>query len=167
MKKNLFTYLILIFAVSSAATLPFAKGFKYTSAEGKFSISFPGEFKTETTDQDEAKTVKTSATLGDLTYFASYTLHQIKMSEPESLAGTSLEAFTEATGGSITSQSEWKIKEHKGVKATISLEEQKSKIQYQVILVGQLQYQILVVAPNASWYQKTADTFFKSFKLGK
>ena len=167
MKKYSSTFLIVSIVLLTAAFMPAGKGNVYSTKEGKFSVTFPAAFKTEITEQESAKTIKTSAAVGDQTYFASYTLHEVEMTDPESLAETSLEAFTEATGGTLSDKNAWKIKAHNGLKAIITLEEQDAKIQYHVILVGQLQYQIIVVGPEASWEQKPADGFFKSFKLMK
>jgi hypothetical protein len=45
------------------------------------------------------------------------------------------------------------------------LSELSASCQYRVVLAGQIQYQIIVVAPVGSYDSKTAGKFFKSLKL--
>lgn len=144
-----------------------AQNQKYKSEEGKMSITFPAAFESDVADTGDAKIMKISATNGEQTFFASYTLHTVALTDRELLAETSLESFTETTGGTMAYKKSWNMNGEKGFIALIELEEQKAYLQYQVILIGNIQYQIVVVAPKASWNQKSADKFLKSFKVQK
>ncbi len=167
MKKNAFLVLIACFVLFTTAFAPLAKGHKYSSEEGKMSIVFPNEFEIEESDLENVKVVKITATHDELFLFASYSLHKTEITNHESLAELSVQSFAESITGTINGQSEWKVKKHNGLKAMMELAENESRVQYNVILVGDIQYQLVVVAPQDSWDQEAADTFFKSFKLKK
>ena len=145
----------------------YAQKYPLKSAEGKMSVVFPGAFETEKTENDEIKIIKMSATVGEQTFFASYSVHSLALTDRESLAKISLESFIETTGGTLTSNKSWKLKGEKGIIAEIELAEQAARLIYQVILIGSIQYQIVVVAPNEAWNQKSANRFVKSFKVQK
>ena len=167
--KNYFLTLFLAgLSLLSFTYNPTAKGFKFTSEEGKFSIVFPSSFQSETiTQENNTKTVKISAEAKNQNYMATYTIHQMEMNNPGSLAQTSLDAFVEAAKGTVQNQSEWKIKNNPGIKSIILLDGQDAKIEYRVIIVGKIQYQVIIVSPNKLWDQKAADVFYKSFSLMK
>ncbi len=156
---------IILFIASSFTTA--SKGYKYSSNEGKYSISFPGTFEESKSQNENSISVKVSATVGQSTYFTSHTVHTVEMTDNQMLAEVSLDSFTESLGGSITKKSDWVIKKHKGLKASIDIPQYDAKAEYQIVIIGQIQYQIVAVAPTSSWDQKSADAFFKSFKVKK
>ena len=162
---NLLVLLCVVFLTS--AVVPPAKGYKYSSKEGKMTVSFPSEYEVTTTDAESAVTVKVSAVEGERTYFASYTLHDTPLSDREGLAQVSLDSFNETLKGTIINQSTWSLKGQKGLYAKITIPDLDAKIDYHVILVGQIQYQLVVLATQPQWDQKKADAFVKSFKMMK
>lgn len=155
---------ITFLAVSMA---PSGEKKTYTSAEGKMSLTFPGEYEVGELDAGDATTTKISALVDDVTYFGSYTLHTTEMTNPVSLAQTSMDAFVETLGGEIIQQSVWKIKKNKGLQADIDLKSTGAKVQYHVIIVGQIQYQLAVVASYDKWDKKKFTAFAKTFKILK
>lgn len=159
----------LILFVLFTATLALAAPpkYKFTSKEGKYSVVFPAEFKSETVKKEYATTIKTTAMLSNQTFLASYTIHEQELGDRKELATVSLESFVDGVSGKITKQSEWKIKKNSGIKATISLSEKDATVEYWVILIGQIQYQVTSVAANSNWDQKAADAFLRSFKVMK
>ena len=168
MSRQLLTMsLLLCVAFFSIAFAPDAKKYPYTSVEGKMSIKFPAAYEVDSNPSGKVTTVKITTTLNEQTFFASYSLHETEDMDHEKMAKVSLQSFSERVGGEITEESVWQVKKDKGVKAVIDMAEQESKVQYQVILVGNIQYQIVVVASYDAWDQKAADKFFKSFKIKK
>lgn len=167
MKNKAITLLPICFLFLSASIVPPSKNFKYKSEEGKMSVTFPAAYESTTDEKENIKIVKITTEVNEQTFFASYTVHQQQMEDRESLAELSLDSFTETTEGTITQKSAWKIKKNKGYKAMIDLNKQNAQIQYQAIIIGQLQYQLVVVAPKNKWDQKAADRFLKSFKVRK
>jgi len=167
MKTQLLTLMLIFFVFPAIPINPPEKGAYYSSSAGKFSIVFPTQYKIETTDNGDTETVKISSTNNDQTYFASYTVHTVELTGLEDLAEVSLNSFSEQLGATISGQSEWKVNKNSGLEATMYLKDQDAKVQYYVLLVGQIQYQLIVLATNSSFDQKAADAFIKSFKLDK
>lgn len=155
----------LLFLFTSFAPSP--KGFPYQSNEGKLSVVFPGDFTTERTEGDNNFTVKTSCNVNNQTYFVSYTMHSLELTDPLDLAETSYDSFITVLKGVMVSKAEWKVKEHKGIKAMIDLPDNGSKLEYRVIIVGNIQYQLIALAANIDYNDKDAASFFKSFKMEK
>jgi hypothetical protein len=143
---------------------------KYSSEQGKMSIVFPAAYETsEISTSEDMQTLKTTSQLGDMTYFASYTLHSIPMENPEDLAKESLDAFVAQLNGVLMEQEIWKVKKHNGQLAhiTLQIEDANARIEYRVIIIGQLQYQIIAMTDADTWDSKTVKKFMKSFKVKK
>lgn len=167
MKNHLLTLMLICFVFPTIAINPPEKGFYYSSSAGNFSIVFPTQYKIETTDNGDSETVKISSTSNEQTYFASYTVHSVELTDLKELAEVSLNTFSEQLGATVSEQSEWKVNKNSGLKATMNMAEQDIKVQYFVIIVEQVQFQLIVLAKNSSFDQKAADAFIKSFKLDK
>ena len=167
MKTIYRTSIILILLLLSVSYTQAQKSVAYKSEEGKFSIKFPGEFKENITEKESAKTVKIQCELEKSNYFASYSLHKVDIDDPLEMAEVSLESFTEAIHGVVVTRTEWKIKKNEGLKALIDLPDNGAKLEYRVILVGNIQYQLIVIAVDGAIDKKKANAFFKSFKLKK
>ena len=138
---------------------------KYTSEEGKFSIKFPGEYAVEIDDNEKAKTVKPMCTLNGQTYLASYTLHQTEMIDHDEMEEISVDSFGEAIQAELLSKSVWQVDEQSGIIAFFKIADADIKVEYRVMLVEQLQYQVIVLAANSDYDEGLAAKFFKSFKL--
>ena len=141
---------------------PAKGGEKISWNDGKISMVFPGAVITEVQESDGAKTMNGSTTVDNVTYFLGWTLHSLELVDPVSLAEVSLESFTEATGGEITSREKYMYKKHEGISAHISLGESGALI-YKVVIIGQDQIQ-MVVASEKGEFGSAATKFFKSFK---
>lgn len=157
-----FSFVFFTFALGAQA-----KGFPYASVEGKMSIVFPGEYTSVTENFDYGKTIKVNAEFSNLTYFASFTLHTIPLTDHYELAVAGMESFVESLEGKIESKTDYYVKKNHGVRASITVESLNLKVDYISILVGDIQYQLVVASEKSSWVQKMADTFFKSFKIKK
>jgi hypothetical protein len=166
MTRSTSVFLLLSLFLLTIAAAPAAKKFKYQSAEGQMAIKFPAAYEvSEEASNEDFKTIKVSTTVGEQTYFASYTVHAVSLDEPEALTRHSLDAFNDRVGGEIQSTSDWKVKDSKGIIAHINMEAQGAKIEYRALIRSNIQYQILVVGPPASWDQTGVEAFFKSFKV--
>lgn len=137
---------------------------KYTSEDGKMSISFPSKPEESVTDNEMITTIKLSSEYNQKTYFVGLTTHKNSLEEesPQELARVSLDAFTESTKGAITSESVFKYKKNEGLQADIKLDG--GYLKYKVILIGQHQYQLVVISENDN-FGKDTEKFFKSFKV--
>ena len=130
-------------------------------------MQFPAKPEISETKKEDATTYKATATKGQTTYFVGFTVHQTQMMDHQELAQVSLDAFAETLGGIITEQSDWKYKKNLGRQAVVELKEQDARVDYKVILVDQIQYQLVIVSPKADHDAKVAKKFFKSFKMKK
>ncbi len=144
--------------------------FVYKSADFNISIIFPMVFE-ETLNQEEEDgkirkkaTVKGSDNSGN--YFVSVTKHVVKMTDHVNMAEVSMNSFVETIKGEIKSEGAFMYKQHGGKDAVIYLDAQKTYVHYRAILIGDYQYQILVLVDKES-RSKSIDDFFKSFKTLK
>lgn len=149
-----------------ASMVPPAK-VKYISKEGKFSITFPATYESKDMGTESYTSIQTTTQFEDQLFFITYNVHGTELTDHEGLAETSLNSFSEAMNGKITSNNTWTVKKNNGLKAKIEVEEYGLVADYGVVLVGQIQYQIAVVSATDKWNQERSDAFFKSFKLSK
>lgn len=144
--------------------------YKYESAEFNISIVFPMAFE-ETLGQKEVegkiqKKTSVKGSDGSGHYLASVTKHVVQMRNHVEMADISMNAFVETTKGEIKTQAAFMYKEHEGRDAVIYLPAQQSYVHYRVILIGDYQYQIVVVSDIESRSKAISD-FFNSFKTLK
>ena len=139
----------------------------YVSTEGKLMITFPASYESQDMSTEDYTSIQTQANYDDQLFFVTYNIHNTELKEHEALAQTSLDSFSGAMGGTITSQNTWKVKKHNGLKARVDIEGLGLIADYGVVLVGQIQYQVAVVSATDKWNQARSDAFFKSFKLKK
>lgn len=137
---------------------------KYVTEKGKASIKFPAEYSVEEDNSDLTSTTKVMASLDDNIFMFSFSIHETTLSDHYMLAQTSLTSFNDEVGGRIISETDYVYDDYKGRSAEIELEEQNVTLYYRVILVGQIQYQMVVVAQSGNIVKKK-DKFFNSFKL--
>jgi len=156
----------LLLVLFLAASFVPPKGFLYKSEEGKMSVVFPGEYSTDRTDSESAVTIKTICSYYDQTFFASYTLHEVEIVEHADMAETSYESFISSVNGELSTKSEWRIKDNIGLKAIMALPND-VRLEYRVILVGNIHYQLVYMAEESIYDNKAAESFFDSFKLKK
>jgi len=168
MKKAFLGALLLLLFIGSTSIASAPKP-KYTSTEGKMSVTFPAgsEFITTESDSEGTKTVKTQAQYNNMVFFVAYTIHETVLPEEENLAQVSVDSFTEALGASITEQSDWKVGKKTGVQVELAVEEGELVGEYRAVIIGQYQYQITAVGAASDWDQATVDKFMKSFKVKK
>lgn len=152
-----FTFIAVSFASSSAKNV-------YSTMEGKMKISFPGEYEVSKMDENTTKIV---SVVDNANYFCTFTINDVTLVDPEGLAQSSLDGFNEVLEGTINNKSVWKIQKHKGLKAEIDVTSIQAKVQYHVVLVGKIHYQMVVIAGYKDFDQKKVDAFMKSFKMLK
>jgi hypothetical protein len=83
------------------------------------------------------------------------------------MAQVSYDTFLSSIGGKEILKSAWDIKKNIGLKAIIDMPEDETRLEYRVILVGNIQYQLVVLAINSVYDGQAAAAFFDSFKLSK
>ena len=83
------------------------------------------------------------------------------------MADISVDTFGKAINATSSSKTEWNVGDYKGLTAIYELDESNVKVEYRVILIGQIQYQIIYLAAKENYNEKVAGKFFNSFKLKK
>ncbi len=166
--KNIAQSLLMVGLVFTLASIAPAKTVKkYKSKEGKMSVVFAGAYEVNTDKGDSYTTTKISSSVSEIVYFASFTQHTEPLTDREELCQVSLDSFNETLNGDLSNQRAWNISGSKGITADIYLAEQQAKIQYRVVIIGQIQYQFAVIAPKDDWNGASAEAFMKSIKLKK
>jgi len=135
----------------------------------KFQARFPGEITTKTTEKEKLTTHKFNCTLHDVVYFIGASVHKVEMTDHENMAKISLESFAKTLNGEVDAEKEWILKGNKGMQAIINVPSMGATIDYRVILIGQIQYQVVLTYANDNpdYSSEMAETFFKSFKVKK
>lgn len=144
-----------------------AKGFKYVSEEGKFSINFPSEVSTQDMSTTSYKSIQAQSNLKDQLFFATHNIHETTLTDQEALAETSLKSFVDAMQGTIISQEKWVVNKNNGLKAKLDIPSLNLIGEYNIVIIGQIQYQLAVVSELDNWSQVETDKFLKSFKVKK
>lgn len=116
-------------------------------------------------DEEDYVTYKVSSQKDKIVFFANYTIHELELADAEQLSKTSLEAFNEAVEGEIVSSGDWKVGSSKGLQAVIEMSATKHKVNYRAILVGNIQYQLVVFSEAENWNQQLSNDFMQSFTL--
>lgn len=141
-------------------------GQTYKSEEGKFKIKFPGAIDITEKEKEKYKTTQITCTVNENVYFVVCTTHSAPMKKPKELAKVSLDSFVESLSGKISTKSDWDIKGNSGYIAVINIDKT-SVIHYRVVIVGQIQYQVVVIGKKTNYEEEVAKKFFKSFKICK
>ncbi len=160
------TLFILLVGITSLAPAP---KYKYTASEVKMSVTFPAEFTTENSGNENYKMVKTQAIDGDMVFFVTYSIYDDDFDDSQSstFLDVSVDAFTEALGADIQKRSEWIVNKKEGVSVTLNSDENDLTGDYRVIFLNKTQFQITAISKKEGWDAKKAKKFFKSFKVGK
>lgn len=137
---------------------------KYNAEEGKVKIKFPFPYEIVEEQKENVKTVKIQGKNGEDLFYLAYTIHTAKLDDNEHLAEVSLESFAETLHGKIVQQEEYIINDQSGVKAKIVMQDVGAEIYYRAIIIGQIQYQLIVLDVSKS-FQKERDEFFDSFRI--
>ena len=164
---RLFTLLFALMLGFVATPVSAQKWVKYKEKSCKCKIKFPVQPEEDVTEKEDATTYKISAQVNDQTFFFGYTVHGVTMVDHENMAKISLDAFNEQLGGEVRGERAWEISGATGRQATLDLKEQGAVCMYKVVLIGQMQYQVVVIAPLSTLDKDAADDFFASFKPKK
>ena len=144
------------------------KWYTYENQEIKMSVKFPAQFEESTTEKEKTTTYKAQMQGGGMLFLASGSLHKSSLeSDIDGLLETSLESFAESLKGKIISTERIELKGAQGSYSVLTLGEDKTKLEYRVFLKGNKQYQIISAQLEGEYDQKTADEFYKSFKIMK
>ena len=163
--RNLFfTFIVLML---SAHFINAQGYYVYTNEEANCSVTFPGEYESETSENEEATTIKIVCNKDGFTYLLSFSFHKNKMVDHEEMADVSYDSFLTTVGGEAVSKKKWKIDGYKGVKATIDMPENQAMVEYRVVLVGDIQYQMAAMALYDSYDEDLAKEFCESFRFLK
>ena len=142
---------------------------KVKSKEGKFEMEFPAEPKLEKKEKDDSKTFQYQLTHNEVIYMASAVVHSTKLDveglSKETLAESSLDAFAKVMGGKILKKGDFKIGKNKGKSCSIENKDKGFLCYYRCIIIGQIQYQFIIMnAPSADDIE-SRDQYFNSIKI--
>lgn len=141
----------------------------YKSKPAKFSIDFPAEAKEEKLEDEETVSYQYQSSLEDVIYMASAVIHETKLNVEgltiEDLTNSSLEAFANVMGGEMKDSGDIKIGKNKGKYCILYNQEKGFMCYYRCIIVGQIQYQFIVINAPANDDKKTREKFFKSIAI--
>jgi len=137
---------------------------KYNAEEGKVKIKFPFSYEITEEQKEKVKTVKVQAKNGEDLFYLAYTIHTAKLNDNEHLAEVSLESFAETLHGRIIQQEEYQVNDQIGVRAKIAMQDVGAEIYYRAIIIGQIQYQLIVLDVSKS-FQEEREEFFDSFRI--
>lgn len=153
-------------AVAQSAKPAKPKWHAYSTEVGKIKAKFPGNPTLENQDTEIGKKHTATARFGENTYMISYVIHTTTLAEQDKLADASLAAFRDKVKGQVLNQSPWTVKKAgTGIRASIAMPDKDAKVEYRVVLIGQIQYQIIVVAPSDKYDAKVAEKFLKKVKI--
>lgn len=163
MKTYAYFISLLVFSILLAPVIHGQDIHDFKSVEGKCSATFPGEYNIDSNETEYAKVVKVMCNTNTHTFLLSYSLHKNKMDDHENMAEVSYESFIEAVGGQELSKEKWEINGHKGLKAIIEMPANNSKVDYRVVLVGDIQYQLASIASDKNYDEAVIAAFNDSF----
>lgn len=139
----------------------------YKSVDFNVSIAFPLVFEESLEDTEvEGKIQKSVEVVGNDssgTYLLLITKHVMDLEDHLNLAIESMDEFATTLQSEIKSQKSFTYKSHEGKEALLYLEKQKYYVHYRVILIGNFQYQTVVITQNQQKSEKI-DNFLNSFK---
>ena len=163
MKTYAYFISLLVFSILLAPVIQGQDIYEFKSVEGKCTVTFPGEYNIDSDETEYAKVVKVMCNTDSHTFLLSYSLHKNEMVDHQNMAEVSYDSFIEAVGGQELSKEEWEINGQKGLKATIEMPANNSKVDYRVILVGEIQYQLASIASNQNYDEAAIAAFNDSF----
>jgi hypothetical protein len=169
MLKNILKYnsiflLTLFIFIGQSNVSAQAKWEKHYSENGKFEIKIPGLVEENVLSEETTTTYKFHLQGGETEYLATGTVHEYNLDiDSLDLETVSLESFAETVKGNIAQKSAWKVGKYSGIKAII--ENDQLYIDYRILIIGNMQFQVVAYAPPGKFDTKSAGKYFKSFKL--
>lgn len=139
----------------------------FSSHIGKAKIKFPEKPEVVVKQSKKGDAYACNAYLGDIIFMFTFVMHNGKISSDPKRVQKSLDSFISASRAKVIDQSEFSYKKHTGKNATVTLPGKGLIIDYRVLIVKQVEYQYMVVSPEAERNEKLIKKFFKSFKLLK
>jgi len=163
----------LIFAFASAnppytSSFPPTKGgewIKYFSKPGNVEILFPVKYETNFQETTDGKVTTVTANNGDTKYLLIWTILKDKAPTDYEASKSAMTKFKDSYKGNIKEEDKFKHKKSVGVKAIILIPDKNITLNYKVIIVNKIMYQVAVFSPTASINKKDLGKFIKSFEI--
>ncbi len=177
-KINFFLLFICVFTTTiftTKANQPFpnsslsTKGgdwVKYFSKPGYIEIYFPVKYENSFQETTEGKVTTVTAKNGGADFLLIWTI--LKDNAPtgyEASNTAALTKFKDSYKGEIKEQEKFKQKKSEGIEAIILIPAQNLTVNYKVIIVKNILYQIAVFSPTANINKKDVNKFMKSFEI--
>ncbi|MCB0478007.1 MAG: hypothetical protein KDC84_07580 [Crocinitomicaceae bacterium] len=170
MKKHLsilFVLTLVLFPLTSTAQ----KWVKYECRDAKFAAQFPMTPEEKVEDSEQGKSYTATVTQGNTVYMASALIHttnlQVAGLDQQTLASTSLDAFEKALGATKVTKKNYYSRNDVGLDAEIIVPGFANPILYRVIVIGQIQYQVVVMQKEGKAKKGTMYKFINAFKVLK
>lgn len=176
-KIRLFMVFIGIFALTIASMktsqantykLPIFNGgdwVKYFSKPGFVEIYFPVQYENKFQETTDGKVTTVTATSGETKYMLIWTILKDNAATDFAASKAAMTKFKDSYNGQVKEEDKFKMKKCEGVEALILIPEKNLTLNYKVIIVNKIMYQIAVISPTASIDKKNVNKFMKSFEI--
>lgn len=137
---------------------------RYHSPEGKFSISFPGEYAESEQTYDKGRMVNVTAAKDDNMFWVNYTIFKNPVDGNELiLVKEALDNFAIEQGCSLESKRENIFLTHKCIDAVLKTADGATNIYLRVFFVKDIRYELAVMSSKD--LSGTSGKFFQTFVL--
>jgi hypothetical protein len=137
---------------------------KYFSKPGNVEIYFPVQYENSFKETPDGKVTTITAKNGDTDYLLIWTILKDNTSGYEA-SKAAMVKFKDSYKGDLKEEEKYKEKKCEGVKALIVIPDKNITINYQVIIVNKIMYQLAVFSPTANINKKDMNKFMKSFNI--
>jgi len=138
---------------------------KYFAKPGNVEIYFPVQYDNNFKETSEGKVTTVTAKDGSTDYLLIWTILKDNAPTGYEASKTAMLKFKDAHKGEIKEEDKFKSKKCEGVEATILIPSQSLTVNYKVIIVNKIMYQIAVISPTATINKKDVSKFMKSFEI--
>jgi hypothetical protein len=138
---------------------------KYFSKPGFVEIYFPVQYDNNFQETADGKTTTVSAKNGGTEYLLIWTILKDNAPTGYDASKTAMSKFKDSYKGEIKEEDKFKMEKTEGVEALILIPDKNLTLNYKVIIVNKIMYQIAVFSPTATINKKDVSKFMKSFDI--
>jgi len=138
---------------------------KYFSKPGFVEIYFPTIFESNFQATNEGKITTVTAKDGGAEYLLKWTILPDNSTSNYAGAKTAMLKFKDSYKGEVKEEDKFKMKKTEGAEAMILIPEKNLTVNYKVIIVNSIMYEVAVFSPTAAINKKNVNKFLKSFEI--
>jgi hypothetical protein len=168
--RSTFAGVVILLLAAGLAPGQDAKGEKYVSKEGKYSVGFPGK---PTTSANKAGAVDLNMAIvqkgagGYAVIHSDLPAEAVKVAKPKELLDGGQNGLINNFKAKVTSTKDFEFGKQKYPARELVGEKDQITLRIQIILADNRLYQVFVVGPKDMVTGTDADAFFKSFEITK